>query len=229
MSLTMRNRSEGQDEQLLAGSGLAALPRVNLMPLEIAELRRFRRIQTGLGAGVLAAVGVVVLLVVAANGSVDSANEELTTAQTENSRLQAESATFAEVSAVYAQAEAAQIMLTEAMGTEVRYSRFLSDLSLTVPENVWVKSLTFSQTATPAAVGSTEPGIGAVTVSGVGFSHDDVAVWLESLAGQQGYTNPSFSSSTEALIGPRTVVNFESTATLTADALSGAYTAPAGG
>lgn len=230
MSISLTRRSADSGEQVLAGGGLVTLPRVNLMPLEIAELRQFRRIQAGLGVGVLTAVGVVVLLFVAANSSVSSANDELTTAQAEQSRLQAETAEFAAVQAVYAQAAAAEAMLTEAMGQEVRYSRFLSDLSLTVPENVWVKSLTFTQAAAPgAAVGSTEPGIGTVTVSGVGFSHEDVAVWLESLAGQQGYTNPYFSSSTEALIGPRTVVNFESTATLTPDALSGAYTAPAGG
>ena len=57
----------------------------------------------------------------------------------------------------------------------------------------------------------TEPGIGTVTFSGVGFNHDDVAVWLESLAKQKGYANPYFSTSTEALIGTRTTVNFAST------------------
>ncbi len=219
-----------RDEEQIVSPGLVTLPRVNLLPPEIAERVRLRRIQGGLGAGVLAAAGVVALLFVLAGNSVDAANEELTVAQAEQSRLQAESAKYADVTAVYAQAAAAQAMLTEAMGQEVRYSRFLSDLSLTVPENVWVKSLTFSQAAAPAAaVGIAEPGIGTVTVSGVGFSHDDVAVWLESLAGQQGYVNPYFSTSTEALIGPRTVVNFESTATLTAEALSGEYTTPAGG
>ena len=219
-----------RDDEQIVSPGLVTLPRVNLLPPEIAERVRLRRIQGGLGAGVLAAAGVVALLFVLAGNSVDAANEELTVAQAEQSRLQAESAKYADVTAVYAQAAAAQAMLTEAMGQEVRYSRFLSDLSLTVPENVWIKSLTFSQAAAPAAaVGVAEPGIGTVTVSGVGFSHDDVAVWLESLAGQQGYVNPYFSSSTEALIGPRTVVNFESTATLTADALSGEYTTPAGG
>lgn len=228
MSLSM-TRSTKQDEQQLAGSGLAFLPRVNLMPAEIAERRRMRRIQVGLGAGVLSAVGLVVLGFAAASSSASAANDELTLAQAEQGRLQAESAQYAEVTAVYAQAAAAEAMLTEAMGQEVRYSRFLSDLSLTVPENVWLKSLTFSQTPTEAAVGVAEPGIGTVTVSGIGFSHEDVAVWLESLAGQKGYVNPYFSSSTEALIGPRTVVNFESTATLTSEALSGTYTAPAGG
>lgn len=213
----------------LVGSGLVTLPRVNLLPPEIAERRRFRRIQYGLGAGVLATAGVVALLFVSASASVDSANDELTSANAENARLQAETATYADVAGIYAQAAAAEAMLTEAMGQEVRYSRFLSDLSLSIPENVWLKNLTFAQGDTPPAVGSTEPGIGTVTVAGVGFSHDDVAVWLESLAGQEGYTNPYFSSATESLIGPRTVVDFSSTATLTPAALSGQYTKPAGG
>jgi Tfp pilus assembly protein PilN len=218
-----------QNEQLV-GTGLASLPRVNLLPPEIEELRRFRRIQVGLGGGVAAAVGLVALLLVAANGSVASANTELEAAAGEQSRLQAETAKYADVQAVYAQAAAAEVMLTQAMGEEIRYSRFLSDLSLTVPENVWLKSLTFTQAEVPAAaVGTTEPAIASVTVSGVGFSHGDVAVWLESLAGQQGYTNPYFSSSTESRIGTRTVVDFSSSAELTSEALSGQYTKPAGG
>ncbi len=213
----------------LVGTGLATLPRVNLLPPEIEESRRFRRIQYGLGAGVAAAVGVVALLFVAAAGAVGDANTELEAASAENSRLQSEKATYADVTAVYAQAAAAEAMLTEAMGQEVRYSRFLSDLSLSVPDNVWVKSLVFTQGEVPAAVGSTQPGIGTVTVTGVGYDHDDVAVWLESLAAQKGYTNPHFSSSTESRIGPRTVVDFTSTAALTPDAYSGTYTKPAGG
>ncbi len=216
-------------EKPIVGSGLAQLPRVNLMPPEIEEQRRFRRIQIGLGAAVVGAVGVVGLLYTAANGSLADANSELEAANAKNTALRAESAKYKDVTAVYQRAAAAQAMLTEAMGEEVRYSRFLNDLSLTVPDNVWVKNLVFSQTPVPAALGSTEPGIGTVTVTGVGFSHDDVAVWLESLARQKGYTNPYFSASTEALIGTRKIVNFTSTATLTPAALSGRYTKPAGG
>jgi hypothetical protein len=78
-------------------------------------------------------------------------------------------------------------------------------------------------------VAATPAGIGTVTFTGVGFSHDDVAVWLESLATQKGYANPYFSSSTETLLGTRKTVNFTSTATLTPAAYSGRYTKPAGG
>lgn len=211
------------------GTGVVALPRVNLLPPEIAEQARFRKVQLGLGGGVLAAIGVVALLYVMASSSLTEANTELETQQATGTQLQAETAKYADVTAVYAQAAAAEAMLTQAMGEEVRYSQFLNDLSLTVPENIWVKNVSFAQAAVPPALGSTVPGIGTVTFTGVGFKHDDVAVWLESLAKQKGYVDPYFSSSTEALIGTRKTVNFTSTVTMTPDALSKRYTAPAGG
>jgi Tfp pilus assembly protein PilN len=216
------------NEQLV-GTGLATLPRVNLLPPEIGERRRFRKIQYGLGAGVAGAVGVVALAFLAATGSVNAANTELETQMAEGSRLKAETAKYADVTAVYAQAAAAQAMLTEAMGEEIRWSRFLSDLSLSVPENVWVTDVNFSQSAVAPALGETEPGVATLTVTGKGFSHDDVALWLESLAAQSTYANPYFSKSTDILIGAREAVEFGSTATLTSDALSGRYTQPAGG
>ena len=211
------------------GTGHAVLPKVNLLPPEIGEAVRFRRIQMGLGGGLLATLGVVSLLYVGAVSSVGEAETELAASTATGTQLQAENAKYADVTAVYAAAAAAEAMLTQAMGEEVRFSQYMNDLSLTVPENVWVQNVTFAQAAVPPALGSTEPGIGTVTFTGVGFSHDDVAVWLESLAKQKGYKDPYFSSSTEALIGTRKTVNFTSTVTMTPEALSGAYTAPAGG
>lgn len=212
-----------------AGTGLPVLPRVNLLPPEIAESARFRRITYGLGGGLLGALGVVALLYVGALAAVNEANTELETATASGAALQVETAKYADVEAVYARAAAAQAMLTSAMGEEVRYSQFMNDLSLTVPANVWVKNVTFAQAPAPAALGSTVPGIGTVTFTGVGFKHDDVAVWLESLGKQKGYVNAYFTSSTKALLGNRSTVNFTSTVTMTADALSGRYTTPQGG
>jgi Tfp pilus assembly protein PilN len=211
------------------GTGHPVLPRVNLLPPEIAEKARFRRIQMGLGAGLAATVAVVSVLYVGALSSVDDAQTELTSATAAGNALQAETAKYADVQAVYARAEAAQVMLTKAMGEEVRYSRFLNDLSLTIPDNVWIKNVTFDQAPVPPAVGATEPGVGTVTFTGVAFAHDDVAVWLESLAKQKGYVNPYFTSSTKALIGTREVVDFTSTVTMTSAAFSGRYTSPIGG
>jgi len=212
------------------GTGLPVLPRVNLLPPEIGERVRIRRIQYGLGGGVLAAVGVVALLFLGANASVNDANTELETATASGTALQAESAKYTEVKAVYAQAAAAEAMLTKAMGEEVLYSEFLYGLGLTIPDRAWLTNAKFKQ-GPPEGVAATAvaPGIGTVTFTGVGFTHDDVAAWLDGLAKQEGFKDPYFTESVATEIGTRNVVEFNSLVLMTADALSGRYTKPAGG
>jgi len=223
------------------GMTKAQMPRVNLLPPEIAEKAMVRKVQMGLGAGVVAAVGVVGLLLVSASHGVSSAQGKVDAANAEGTRLQSETAKYNNVTAVYDAAAAARTQLVTAMGQEVRYSQLLHDLSLSVPSTVWLKSLTYTQTAPAAAAGATAgtagaattatapTALGTVSFSGVGFNHDDLALWLESVANLKTYSDPYFSSSTEALIAQRKVVNFSSTANLTPAALSGRYTKPLGG
>ena len=202
---------------------LLALPRVNLLPPEIGERRRLRHVQYAAAAGVVATLGLAGALYAVAAGTVSDAEAELAAETTRTTQLQAAVTSFAGVTEVYARSAAAQQMLATAMGDEVRYSRFLNDLSLTVPEGVWVKNVTVDQGPVAPSVGDSETGIGTVTVTGVAFGHDDLAVLLERLADQPGLVNPYFSSSTEVEMGPRTVVEFATTATLTPDALSRRY------
>lgn len=216
-------------DPLVLTGGQALLPRVNLLPPEIGERRAFRRVQVGLGSSVVAAVGVVVVLLVSASGSVADAQSDVDTAAARQRVLQSQTAQLRDVTATYRRTAAAQAMLTAAMGSEIRYSRFLDDLSRLVPTNVWVKSVTFTETA-PAAAGAAAPatavvaGRGTVTFSGVAFTHQDVSAWLDALAGQKGLTAVTLSSSTEALLGSRPTVNWTTTAVVSDDALSGRYT-----
>jgi Tfp pilus assembly protein PilN len=219
-------------ESRLVGATVADLPRVNLLPPEIAEKAAFRKVQIGLGCAVAATVGLVGLMFVSASGSVSSAQESLDAASAQNSSLQAQTAKYRDVTAIYSAAAAAQAQLTTAMGDEVRFSQLLNDISLSVPSSVWLKNVTYTMgapAATTPGVSATSTSIGTFTVAGVGFSHDDLAVWLESVAGLKTYTNPYFSNSTESLLGTRKVVNFASTAELTPAALSGRYNKPVGG
>ncbi len=196
-----------------------ALPRVDLLPPEIAAGRRLRSLQRALAALVLAAVGVVGLLHMSATASVREAETSLQTAQAERERLQAETSTYREVAALHARADQADVTLVRAMAEEVRYSRLLDDLSRTVPESVWITSLTFSQNGPPTGSSA----IGTVTISGAARSHDDVAAWLEALAAQQGYATPLLQSSANAEFAVQKVVNWTTTAALTSERLSGRY------
>jgi Tfp pilus assembly protein PilN len=209
------------------------LPRVNLLPPEIAETAMLRKVQVSLGVGLIATVGVVGLLFVSASHSASSASSDLDRASGQSTTLIKQKASYGNVTATYDAAAAAQAQLTTAMGQEVRYSQLLHDLSLSVPSTVWLKSLSYTQAA-PAAPAPGSAGtaatasIGTLAVTGVGFDHDDLALWLESLGGQKNYSDPYFSASNETLMGTRKTVNFTSTANLTPAALSGRYTKPLG-
>jgi Tfp pilus assembly protein PilN len=209
------------------------LPRVNLLPPEIAEAKKLRKVQMGLGAAGFGAVALVGLLYMGASHSVSSAQQALDTAQSRQTSLNGQIGKYGDVTGTIAKAQAAQVQLTNAMGDEVRFSKLLTDLSLSVPSTVWLKGLSFAGPA-PTGAAPTSPSsnaIGTLTVSGAGFTHDDVALWLEAVAGIGGtgkntYANPYFTNSTEVLVGPRVTVNFSSTADVTPNALSRRYLTP---
>jgi Tfp pilus assembly protein PilN len=219
------------------------IPRVNLLPPEIADAARFRRVQAQLGVVVLASVGVVGALFLVASGQVASAQEALEQATAETAQVQAEVTQLAEVPKVYAQVAAAERQLTDAMGDEVRWSNYLTDLSLTVPNRVGLTSLTIAQerssaaapgaaapgaaatSAGPASVLGT-PGIATVTYEGEAATNDDVAAFLDALAKQKSTVDPYFTNAVTAedAGSGREVVAFTATATIDDTAKSGRYT-----
>jgi Tfp pilus assembly protein PilN len=211
------------------------LPQVNLMPPEIAEAERLHRLQRAMAGAVLVSAVLVGGLYWHAKQGVTAAQNELTAAQAQQTSLQAKYNSLNDVQQVFSQVQAKQALVQEAMGQEVRWSFMLNDLTTSVPDNVWLTSLSATESSapgstTPPTVGAdgTTSGIGNVTVSGVAFHHDDVANWLDSMAKVKGFADPSFSSSTKGVIGTRIVVDFGSSIVLSADALSNRYTPEAG-
>jgi len=127
------------------------------------------------------------------------------------------------------------------MGQEIRWSYVLNDLSFRMPNGVWLTGVTASETdtgVTPATGSSsatssgttalTPTGIGTITFGGVAITHDDVATWLDALAREKGFSDPTFSNAAESLIGARKVDNFSSSVVLNNQALSNRYTHEAG-
>ena len=209
----------------------ATLPSVNLMPAEIAEAARFRRFQLAMGAAVVGAVVIVGALYVHGKSAVSSAQAQKTQAEAAQAAAQQELNGLQGVSDIYKQVADHEAMLTTAMGDEVDWSTYLSDLSLRIPDHVWLTNLALTQTgAAPVATGTpTAPtGIATITFGGTAFSHDDVATWLDMLAKEKGFANAYFSNSTKGLIGKKPVVNFQSSVDVTDAAKSNRFTKPAG-
>lgn len=204
----------------------AAMPRVNLLPPEIAEKAGLRKAQVAMAATGLAAVAVVGVLYVNQTAQVSRAQAAKTRATEQSAKLRTELNGLQGVRDLQNQVDVASATLTSAMASEVLWSRYLHDMTLTIPENVWLNSFTAvvnGPTAAPAGSAVLDPGLGTVTINGSALTHDDVAAWLESLAKQKGYANPYFTNSVEKLIGDRVVVDYASTVNLTPAALSGRY------
>jgi type IV pilus assembly protein PilN len=210
-----------------AGVRLTQMPKVDLLPPEIAAEATFRKLRLGLGLGVAAAVGVVGLLWYSAHTSVAGAQSELTAAQASQARLQVEVTKYADVPKAYASVQAAQAQLSAAMGHEVRFSFILNDLSMTIPNKVWLHTATITQDvdATSPPVGSWgNTGIATLTVDGFAYNYPDVAAWLQMLGKGKYYTDPYFSDAHQGdPIAGKPNVLFSSSVIITDKAYSGRY------
>jgi type IV pilus assembly protein PilN len=219
----------------LTATRIGTVASVNLLPPEIEQERRFRRVQLGLGAGVVGSLAVVAALFILASNQVGAAQDDLDVSKARTTKLEARAAEYSQVPLVYSQVEAARAQLELAMGKEIRWSFYLNDLSLKTPSKVWLTTMTAAANEAAAgavATGQTtsyiEAGLGTVNFEGMALKHNDVAAWLDSLAKQKGYDQPYFTESTEELVGDTVVVKFKSQVTVTEDALSKRYVQKAG-
>lgn len=223
----------GSDVPRPALAQLATMPRVDLMPPEIAEIGEYRRLKTACAAAVVASAVVVGSLWLQGHNDVQQRQKDVTAAQDTKAQVQRQVSALAPVAAVYASVESAQQLLVQTLSGEVRWSNQLRDLSLTVPANVWLTNMSVSaKAATPSTTGTSAtgaPGIATITFQGVANRRDDVATWLDTIAKQKGYVDASYSTTPEQVLGSKVVVNFTSTVTVTTGAESGRYTTPNGG
>ncbi len=237
MSIALKRRPSPAPEPTLAPVNL---PRINLLPPLITVRVVRRRVVSGLGAGAVLAVLLVLLLAVLAGGRQAKEQRRLDAAEQTNTQLQRQVATFAGVRTAYADVDVARATLRSSLSTEVLYSRLLAGLSTHVPPTIQVTTLIYAQAvpgadssdvaaavAVPTTTGS--PAIGTITIGGVTTSHDDVATWLKALATQVGVANATFSTSSKADQTGGGLISFKSSAVITAAALSGRYAGADGG
>jgi Tfp pilus assembly protein PilN len=107
-------------------------------------------------------------------------------------------------------------LLGKALGTRVAWDRVLRQLSLVLPEDVWLESLTANGPDpgfVPTPGNDTAPQ-GAFTISGFSYSHDGVARLLARLAVVPSLDHPALGSSVIDTTKARSVVKFTITASI---------------
>lgn len=197
-----------------------AVVRVNLLPPEIEDARRAKRLRVGLGGALLvvlaAAAGGYALTV----GHVSDAQAALEAEQARTADLQAQQLPYAEVPVVQNELQEVSAVKTTVSAGDVAWYRYVDQVAAGAPADLSFTSLVFGLTGTDAATADplSVAGIGTLTVNGQTKSQGQVASWLEGLAAVNGLADPRLSSS---VLDPATgVVTFTSGATVTADALN---------
>lgn len=211
-------------------STLATMPRVNLLPPEIAERQKVRQIQFGVIAGVAVVAVGVGALAVQSRGGVSKAKDELAAAQVKQASLQNQLNKLQYVTQTGELRDSAEATLTQATATEVHWSDYLADISVQIPPTVWVTQMTFAENVSPGSLPSPAAApqqVGSVSIAATALSssqaqsaHNGVAAWLDAATKEKGFASPWFSNAQEAYIGSTKVSNFTSTVNLTSDALT---------
>lgn len=211
----------------------ATVPRVNLLPAEIIEARRFRRTQAKLAA-------VVVAVVLAGAGVTAWSQYQVSVAQGEQAVVEARTATlrdqaneYAEVPRVLAQVDAATGARQQAMASDVLWYRFLDELAVATPASVWLGTLDMTMPDSDAATATnedalTQAGLGEVIITGTADQMPEVASWLTSVSTVHGLDVSRLQSALRKEEGTSTggttsSISFTSAVSVTPEALSHRY------
>jgi Tfp pilus assembly protein PilN len=211
--------------------GTYVVPKVNLLPPEIDEKKAQQRAYVAMGAVVVAAVGAVGVLYAAQASRIGKAQDELAAAKSRQATLSAEQQKLVYVDQVFATVDANEALLRRAVEKRIPWSRNLHDLALTMPDSVWLRTMTIAQKVDEVSGGGEEPvlaedGLGTVTFEGRAFTHDQVAAWLAAMAKVKAYDNAFISKSElkvpseeEAAAGAKRYVKWVGQITISAKAV----------
>jgi Tfp pilus assembly protein PilN len=208
-------------EAVVPLTGLHPVARVDLMPPEVLQRRRFRRARRLMAVAVAATALVAAAVSVAAWQAAVTAREDLAAEQERTSRLQAEAARFAEVPAVLGSIERAQTSLSLAMSQEIGWYPVLDDITRSAPETVWFEQITLSAAPAGAVVEdplATPGAVASVQMTGRALDHQDVVAWLDEMAGLATWTDPVFTESAAESAEAGAPLTFTTSARLSAEA-----------
>jgi Tfp pilus assembly protein PilN len=189
--------------------GTPTLPRVNLLPPEIAEARTLKQYRLGAGGAVVLTAVAVGVFYYQSHGGVASAQSALDASNAKTAQLRTQLASYQGVTQVKNEVQSAQATLAAALAPQILWSKYLQDMSVSLVGNYWLSGLTMAATSS-AATGSTTgsspltdgSAVGSIVLTGSAISHYDVADLLRSLAKQQGLSSkPVVSSSTKDASG----------------------------
>jgi Tfp pilus assembly protein PilN len=165
---------------------------VNLLPPDILEAQKWRRLTL-----LIAAVGAVIVVLVIGFyllqvNTLSSVNADIEDRNQTNESINAQIASKQKYAALQAEAAAQEQKLSQAYAGEVSFSALLMDTSRVIPSDAYLDTLSLQITDPAAAVEGTTPTglVGSITGGGKAVSIDTLATFLTRLESVNGWVNP---------------------------------------
>jgi Tfp pilus assembly protein PilN len=203
---------------------------INLLPPEVAARRRVRRQSL-----LLVVVGIAYLVLLVAvwmvrNLEVGRQERRVEDAEAQASTLQQRVSNLQEFAELERTVKERQTTLATAMQGDIAWSRLLIELSMIIPGDAWLTSFVGSaadsqqtQTAPPAPQApapATAGRLGELNFGSNTFDFPGVSKWISRLQELKSLQNIWVPTAAKGVVGTRQVINFTSTADLSAEAAS---------
>jgi Tfp pilus assembly protein PilN len=214
------------------------MTQVNLLPPQIQERQKTRRLTAAIVAGGGAVIGLLLFVFVLQSARLSDADRELAEQRNVNSGLRGQIAGLQQFESLQQTLADRQAMRTGILQDQVLWSSVLHDVSLVIPGEMWITSLTGTLTppvpqaapvpsattttattppaaASPASVTTL---VGSIQFEGSGFDHPTLALWLTRLEEVTGWVNPWISTATKSTVDAVEVVQFSGSIDLNQEA-----------
>jgi Tfp pilus assembly protein PilN len=192
------------------------MTQVNLLPLEVQQRRRTRRQTTMVTSAAAGVLGFLILIFILQSARLAAANRELEEQRAANGRLQTEIGGLTRFEQLKQSVTEKEGLLANVLRGEILWSGVLRDISLVIPRDMWLTSLTGQMQVSSTSSSTNTPGaeglVGTIQFQGQAFAHTTVADWLTRLESVEGWLNPWISTSSRA--GTGTSVSFSSSVDL---------------
>ena len=196
------------------------MTQVNLLPVEVQQRRTSRRQTTMVAAAVAGVMGFLFLVFILQSTRLATANRQLEEQAAANARLETEISGLTRFEELKQAVTTKETLLANVLRGEILWSNVLRDVSLVIPRDMWLTSLSGSMHASSTSTTTTSPVdgglVGNIQFQGQAFAHTTVADWLTRLEQVEGWMNPWISTSSKS--GTGTQVSFSSSVDLGAEA-----------
>jgi Tfp pilus assembly protein PilN len=187
------------------------MTQVNLLPTIVREKQKSRAATAAVVAAMLGVLALLGFIYVLQAARLTSAQHKLEAQQVVNRGLQDKIAGLQQFAALKTEVAAGQALVQTLQFQQVQWSGVLRDVSMVIPNQAWLTSLTGTSGLGTAAAGAPKGAAGAAPAAGTGatpvaniqfqgfaFSHVVVAQWLTRLTQVNGWVNSWLTSSSKA-------------------------------